>query len=57
MTAPHLRQFGRRGDSLLYWSERFGVRQAFQIDLKSGDSHQLTEATALDSAKHCAYRR
>jgi oligogalacturonide lyase len=49
LTAPHLRQFGRRSDSLLYWSERFGVRQAFQLDLKSGDSHQLTEAAALDS--------
>jgi oligogalacturonide lyase len=47
-TAPHLRQFGRRSDTLLYWSERFGVRQAFQLDLKSGDSHQLTEAAALD---------
>ncbi|MDQ1470847.1 MAG: oligogalacturonide lyase [Bryobacterales bacterium] len=48
MTAPHLRQFGRRSDTLLYWSERFGARQAFQLDLKSGDSHQVTEAAALD---------
>lgn len=49
MTAPHLRQFGRRSDTLLYWSERYeGTRQAFQLDLKTGDSHQLTEAAALD---------
>jgi oligogalacturonide lyase len=48
MTAPHLRQFGRRSDTLLYWSERFGARQAFQLDLKSGDSHQVTEAAAVD---------
>jgi oligogalacturonide lyase len=48
MTAPALRQFGRRSDTLLYWSERFGGRQAFQLDLKTGDSHQLTDVTALD---------
>jgi oligogalacturonide lyase len=50
MTSPHLRQFGRRSDTLLYWSERFGARQAFQLDLKSGDSHQVTGAAALDGA-------
>ncbi|MES1258229.1 MAG: hypothetical protein ABUS51_07355 [Acidobacteriota bacterium] len=51
MTAPHLRQFGRRSDTLLYWSERYGAaRQAFQLDLKTGASHQLTEASALDPA-------
>jgi len=50
LTAPHLRQFGRRGDTLLYWSERFGARQAFLLDLKTGDSHQVTEAAALDAA-------
>jgi oligogalacturonide lyase len=53
MTAPHLRQFTRRGDTLLYWSERFsaespGARQAFLLDLKQGDSRQLTQAAALD---------
>lgn len=54
MTAPHLRQFTRRGEALLYWSERFaaespGNRQAFLLDLKQGESRQLTEAAALDS--------
>jgi Tol biopolymer transport system component len=53
MTAPHLRQFSRRADSLLYWSERFsddspGARQAFLLDLKMGESRQLTQAAALD---------
>jgi oligogalacturonide lyase len=53
MTAPHLRQFSHRGDSLLYWSERYsadspGARQAFALDLKRGDSRQLTQAVALD---------
>ncbi len=51
MTAPHLRQFGRRTDTLLYWSDRFGpARQAFQLDLRSGESHQLTDVPALDCA-------
>ena len=57
MTAPHLRQFTRRSDSLLYWSERYsaeaespGARQAFLLDLKQGESRQLTEVKALDSA-------
>lgn len=54
MTAPHLRQFTRRTDSVLYWSERysddsFGARQAFLLDLKNGESRQLTTASALDS--------
>lgn len=53
MTASHLRQFTRRGESLLYWSDRYqadpvGARQAFLLDLKNGDSKQLTEAAALD---------
>ena len=48
MTAPHLRQFGRRSDTLLYWSERSGSRQVFQLDLKTGESRQLSEAEQLD---------
>ncbi|HZL57107.1 MAG TPA: hypothetical protein VFC21_08505 [Bryobacteraceae bacterium] len=48
MTAPHLRQFGRRTDGLLYWSERNGTRQAYYLDLRSNDSKQLTDAAALD---------
>jgi oligogalacturonide lyase len=55
MTGPHLRQFTRRSESLLYWSERFsdespGGRQAFLLDLKQGESRQLTEAASVDSA-------
>ena len=57
MTAAHLRQFTRRSESLLYWSERYsreipgespGARQAFLLDLKQGESRQLTQAPALD---------
>jgi oligogalacturonide lyase len=50
MTAPYLRQFTRRSESLLYWSERAapGSRQAFLLNLKNGESRQLTEAVMLD---------
>jgi oligogalacturonide lyase len=53
MSAPHLRQFTRRSEFLLYWSERAaggsaGARQAFLLDLKQGGSRQLTDAAALD---------
>jgi len=48
MTAPHLHQFGKRGDFLLHWSDRAGTRQAFTLDLKTGGSRQLTDAAALD---------
>jgi oligogalacturonide lyase len=48
MTVPHLRQFSRRGDALLYWSDRAGTRQAYRLDLKGGSSKQLTDVAALD---------
>jgi oligogalacturonide lyase len=50
LTAPNLRQFVRRTESLLHWSDRPGTRQAFVLDLKTGDSRQLTDAAALDSS-------
>jgi oligogalacturonide lyase len=48
MTVPHLRQFTRRSEWFLYWSERTGTPQAFLANLKTGESEQLTEAAALD---------
>src|ERR1035437_1676724 len=48
LTAPHLRQFTKRGDSMVYWSERDGTRQIYRLDLKSGESKQLTSAAVLD---------
>lgn len=50
LAAPHLRQFTRRADALLYWSERTGARQIYRLDLKTGESNQLTAADALDSS-------
>ena len=48
LTAPHLRQFTKRVDAMVYWSERDGTRQIYRLDLKSGESKQLTGAAALD---------
>ncbi len=48
MTAPPLRQFTRHSETLLYWSERAVTRQAFLLDLKQGDSKQITDAADLD---------
>jgi oligogalacturonide lyase len=53
LTAPHLRQFGRRTDFLLHWSDRSGTTQAYLLDLRVGSSKQLTDATALDRATLC----
>ncbi len=53
LTAPHLRQFHRRSESLLYWSDRGGTRQAFFLELRSGESRQLTDAAALDPSSLC----
>ena len=39
----------RRGDSLIYSSDRSGTVQAYRMDLKTGQSHGLTEAKALAS--------
>jgi oligogalacturonide lyase len=48
LTAPHLRQFTKRVDAMVYWSERDGTRQIYRLDLKGGESKQLTGAAALD---------
>jgi len=42
------RIFSRRGNSLLYLSDRSGSLQAYWIDLKSWQSRLITQASALD---------
>jgi oligogalacturonide lyase len=42
------RALSRRGGFLIYSSDRTGSMQVFRLDLKSGESRQLTEAEALD---------
>lgn len=44
----HLRKFGRRSDFLIYWSERLGTRQVCHLDLKKGESRQVSEVSDLD---------
>ncbi len=48
LAPAHLRQFGRRSDFLIYWSDRSGSRQICHLDLKSGESRQVTEVEGLD---------
>jgi oligogalacturonide lyase len=45
---PEARTVSRRGNFLLYASDSSGRMEAYRLDLKSGQSRQLTEAAALD---------
>jgi Tol biopolymer transport system component len=49
LAATHLRQFTKHSEALCYWSERDGTPQIYRLDLKSGESKQLTGAAALDT--------
>lgn len=44
------RAVSRRGNFLLFWSDRTGSPQAFRMDLKSGELEQATSAQDLDGA-------
>jgi oligogalacturonide lyase len=50
LPAYYARGVARRGNFLLYSADRPGTAQAFRMDLKSGESRQLTDAAALDAA-------
>ena len=41
----------RKNDFLVYSSDRSGSMQAYRLDLKTGQSHALTEAMDLDGLK------
>lgn len=45
---PSCRAISHRGNFLLYSSDRTGSMQVFRLDLKSGESRQLTDAANLD---------
>jgi oligogalacturonide lyase len=45
---PDSRTISRRGNFLLYASDSSGRVEAYRLEIKSGQSRQLTEATALD---------
>ncbi|MGI8991356.1 MAG: oligogalacturonate lyase family protein [Bryobacteraceae bacterium] len=50
LPAYYQRAVSRKGNFLLYSSDRAGSPQAFRMDLKNGESRQLTNAQALDGA-------
>jgi oligogalacturonide lyase len=47
LAAPHHRSVSRRGNFLLYASDRSGTMQAYQMDLKSGESRVLTDVAGF----------
>lgn len=50
LPAPWQRAAARRGNFLLFASDRTGSPQAFRMDLKTGATRQLSAAEALDPA-------
>ncbi len=50
LPAYYGRAVSQRGGFLLFCSDRTGSMQAYRIDLKSGQTRQLTDAEALDPA-------
>ncbi len=46
----HNRCISRRNGFLLFWSDRSGSPQAYRMNLRSGESEQLTEARDLDGS-------
>ncbi|MBV8732531.1 MAG: PD40 domain-containing protein, partial [Acidobacteriia bacterium] len=50
LPGPSGRAISRNSATLLYSSDRTGSRQAFRMDLKSGDTQQLTERNDIDGS-------
>lgn len=48
LPAPYQKAIARRGGFMVHASDRSGTLQVFRLDLKTGESHQLTESSALD---------
>jgi oligogalacturonide lyase len=48
LPGPSSSAISRNSGALLYCSDRSGSRQAFRLDLKSGDQQQLTDRNDLD---------
>ena len=47
---PPLKSLSARSNSLLYASDRTGSVQGYRLDLRSGESRQLTDARSMDPA-------
>ena len=50
LPAPYARAISRKSNALLFASDLSGRFEAYHMDLKNGQSHQLTEAEDLDPA-------
>jgi oligogalacturonide lyase len=50
LPAWHLSTVLRRGHALLYSNDRTGQMQVYRMDLKSGESHQLTEGDPVNAS-------
>jgi len=50
LPAYYQRAVSRHGAFLLYWSDRTGSPQGFRMNLKTGESQQLTDAPDLDGS-------
>ena len=48
LPAPYQRSIARRGGFLLHAADRTGSLQVFRLDVKTGESQQVGESTALD---------
>lgn len=53
LPAYYQHALARRGGFLLFWSDRTGKPQAFHMDLKTGETRQLTDVEALDGSSLC----
>src|SRR5258708_29014932 len=49
LPSPFAQFASRKGHHIVYSSDRGGSMQAYRMDMKSGESRQLTEVEALDS--------
>ncbi|MDW8129405.1 MAG: hypothetical protein RMI94_02575, partial [Bryobacterales bacterium] len=49
LPGPYARAFSRKGDFLLYASDRAGSLQLYRMREPTGESEQLTEAAALEA--------
>ncbi len=53
LTASYNRGISRRGNFLLFSCDRTGSNQVYRMDLKTGETRQLTSADSLDPASIC----
>jgi oligogalacturonide lyase len=50
LPAYYTHALSRRGSFMIFWSDRTGSPQAFQMNLRNGETRQLTDLAALDGS-------